>query len=770
MIENVRIDERTAQEIFYAKLAEAGFRGTIKTDLSTDGHSDYVLFEHKKNLSSFGKNKALGQALIYAARMNLRGIPVPGWIALVSQDEEKTYLYKTERFADIVNDTANAQKTASASIDSIAAATTEEDAMFASVEELATALNDRKYRTNFRVSIDERNVVNWADFFYRRAGEHKMKATKNNFFAQLKAPFGFMSDYIVASELTEQQLSPIMDLLNDPATQKQIGAFYTPAPYAAEALKLLRVQIADWQEKYPGDDYLIVDRCAGSGNLEMQMTEEELSHCIVNTYELKEWIALKNNIGYMVREIIPPIPAVGTPAADGQLLVGGDAMSEEFDAKLRESLKRNRTTEHCGIFFFENPPYGESGARKLQDSLAEDEKGKRAVWKDSYVLQQMRKAGVHGTALNDMANAFIWSAFTYMENIEDGYVVFSPIKYWKSQGLIDKKFCGGFLANREHFHASKAAISVMSWKNEDAENEELSLPAYNVTLNKIYFAKICIAKKIHSLQSIYYDKRQPENEGGILCDKRGIEYANNTSIRMKASDDEDIIGYLVNKSMSFENSGMDCKITTAGQFDGNGFYLREDNFMEKLPMFVSGWYNDIAEWYEVAFLNKTADGAEAFNRDVANGTLRDWLVKCMLWTCWTQHNHMRTLVGSDGRLYINKLALGQESLADEKLAEAIADGYVMSVKENELMAYWNMILDAAKDCEEYHEGWKYNLYQIDEEINIKVATGKTTKDGKPEMVQKYGDLNNMIKFFKSELKEYYKDELVDNLFKYEFIK
>ena len=53
-----------------------------------------------------------------------------------------------------------------------------------------------------------------------------------------------------------------------------------------------------------------------------------------------------------------------------------------------------------------------------------------------------------GGQLNDLSNAFIWSAFKYYLRQEtDSYIVFSPVKYWKSQHLIEKKFLKGFAFN-----------------------------------------------------------------------------------------------------------------------------------------------------------------------------------------------------------------------------------------------------------------------------------------------------------------------------------
>jgi type I restriction-modification system DNA methylase subunit len=76
-----------------------------------------------------------------------------------------------------------------------------------------------------------------------------------------------------------------MDCLNDPQHKKELGAFYTPKEYCKLAVNFVREAIS----KVPkGNDYVIIDRCAGTGNLEVCLSDEELSHTIVSTYELKE--------------------------------------------------------------------------------------------------------------------------------------------------------------------------------------------------------------------------------------------------------------------------------------------------------------------------------------------------------------------------------------------------------------------------------------------------------------------------------------------------
>ena len=61
--------------------------------ITQKGDIDGTIFEHKLNVISYSKSKALSQALIYLARFNRDGLPVPKNIMLVSQEEGKVYLY-----------------------------------------------------------------------------------------------------------------------------------------------------------------------------------------------------------------------------------------------------------------------------------------------------------------------------------------------------------------------------------------------------------------------------------------------------------------------------------------------------------------------------------------------------------------------------------------------------------------------------------------------------------------------------------------------------
>lgn len=172
----------------------------------------------------------------------------------------------------------------------------------------------------------------------------------------------------------------------------------------------------------------------------------------------------------------------------------------------------------------------------------------------------------------------------------------------------------------------------------------------------------------------------------------------------------------------------------------------------------------------MSFTMKTADRAENYLKDVRERKLNDFLFKTMFWTCLSHYPHLRSLRGSDNRLYLNKLCFDSKTLAWKTMQDFKKGGYKLTDTEKNLLNEYKAILDyIKKDTEEYNSEFKYGLYQIDEEINIKQEQG-TKPDGTPKLAFKYGDLNNQIKAFKEKVKEYYGENLVETLFEYEFLK
>lgn len=775
----VSADERTWQRKFYEQLFGYDYENYVTIDRSTDGHTAGILFEHKQNVRSYGENKTLGQALIYLTRFNRDGVPVPAKICLVGQDEQKCYIYDTANYMDIVNDIEKyANLKASDSIPGFTAGAPSQIMDFdmsSAVGMQAVMQFVQQAPQTVKVDITVHNVYGWSQYYYDHAATFKQKAEKKEFFKELRNPTRTLADCIKPWRGHETDFKYIMDMLNDPMTQKKLGAFYTPPEYAKLSAELVRKAIA----RVPvGNDYVIIDTCAGGGNLEMYLDdggEDILSHVIVSTYELKEWMVLKDRFGSRVRYIIPPIPKgpaqLPSLNEDG-FLSGANALTREIIDN--PEVKKYIDDPHCNIIAYLNPPYVETTGIEFQKK---NEGKKASSWKDSWMVQEMKK-DVSGVTTNDMGNVFIWQSFKYFMTLpEDSLIVFSPVKYWKAQHLVNKKFMGGYAFNRKHFHApTPACVMCAWWSNEDDPfTDQIELQAVDLDANKKYVDEGTIAvKRVYGMYSEkYYDNRTfpTDKNDGIICELDGTEgNRSNKQIRISKVYNDNIVGYMVAKSHGLDNPRLSSVLTVAGKYDGNGFYVRKDNFMEKLPMFAASRYPDHCnDWTVMSMIMKSADKAAQYEVDVRSGKLDTFLLHCLFWTCMSHYPHMRSLHGSDGRLYLNQLCFDGDTLAKQKLDEYLAKGYKLTDKEQELWDKMQKLLADIRSCDEYRPEYKYGLYQIDEEINVKIKVG-TKSDGTDKMDWKYGDLNNDIKTIKALAKQYYIDNLIDTLFEYEFLK
>ena len=528
--------------------------------------------------------------------------------------------------------------------------------------------------------------------------------------------------------------------------------------YAEKSLELLREAI----KRVPdGNDYIILDRCAGTGNLELGMTDEEKSHAILSTVEYYEYKVLLEILGDKVRYIIPPTEKEDT--FNMGLVRGADALSEEYlnNPVIRQYIEN----PNCTIILFENPPYAETTSAEHQRQGVSIQS---SAWKKSYVLNEMRKE-ISGTALNDLGNAFIWSGFKYyLRQATDSYIVYSPVKYWKAQHLIKKKFLEGFAYNRKHFHTNiEACIMVALWSNEvDDITENISLKAYDIIDGRLEFIKNLNVSKIHSIYSkLYYDKRvlPTDVKTTVLIGLDGLEKTSG-KLRNTPYISNDIIGYLVANTSGFDNPDLNSSLLVGGRYDGNGFYLRKDNYLEKLPLYAASRYiTHNREWTERARIMKSADGSDKYFADVANGKLSHYLLKVLVFTIFETHNHIRTFKGSDGHFYRNELCL--DTTNGDTVASLALKNYNSNSLETEIFKLWNIILELAKKTKNYKHDLTYGVYQITVELDTFVHDDETDKN-----VYDYPELHGHLQTLKKLVRDYYNSEIVPTLFKYEFLK
>lgn len=224
------------------------------------------------------------------------------------------------------------------------------------------------------------------------------------------------------------------------------------------------------------------------------------------------------------------------------------------------------------------------------------------------------------------------------------------------------------------------------------------------------------------------------------------------------------MAYMVVDTSGFDNPDLHSCLLAAGIYNGNGFYLRKDNYLEKLPMFCASRYITYnREWTERARIMKSADGAEKFARDAASGRLRPFLLKCLLFTCVEMQNHMRTFTGSDGRSYRNELCL--DGTNGETIALRDIKALAADEKETAILRQWDTVLGCAKRCEGYNAALTYGVYQIYAELDTShkdETTGDTVWDNI--------ELHTALAGLKTLVKDYYNSEIVPTLFEYEFLK
>jgi len=768
--------ERDGQLDFYARVLPRVDSALNVEDILADNNDGVVngnLLEFKLHVTDL--NAALFQCIKYLSAMRIKGKPIPASILIIDLNAATLWVYRSVDYLAAIEKpySGGASKDNAGFIGAAAAETLRYEANATDTTRLVALMKEEKFT---KVHIDENCIVGWAEHFYRRMPTARKEdflgddTGKHKKIGEIRKPVVFADYLIPYTGKTNVKFSYLMDKLNDFLLKKNLGAFYTASLYAQKAMELLRQAIA----RVPaGNDYIILDRCAGTGNLESAMTDEELSHTIVSTVEYYEYKVLQELLGSRVREVIPPLETADTFNAG--LVTGADALSKEYieNPIIRGYIDNPKVT----VILFENPPYAETTSAEHQRRGAGAKSS--AAWKTSYAVEEMKKSikgKVKGTPANDMGNAFIWSGFRYyLRQPTDSYVVFSPVKYWKAQHLIHKQFLDGYAFNRRHFHTNiDACIMCALWANVDDDTTELTLTGYDIVEGMLeeHPEKLPVKRIFTSYSGGYYDKREipQEKRNGILCGLNGLEKVGGKQ-RNKPATSDDILGYMVAHSSGFDNPDLDSSLLVGARYDGNGFFLRKDNYLEKLPLFCASRYITYhRSWTERARIMKSADGAAAFARDAANGKLSQWLLKCLLFTCLEMQNHVRTFAGSDGRLYRNELCL--DGTNGETLALRDIKDLALNDSEEALLTQWETVLKYAKQTAAnernnggYNPALTYGVYQIFAELDSACTdetTGKTVYD--------HVELHTALKALKELVKAYYNAEIAPTLFAYEFLK
>ena len=341
---------------------------------NTDGVWNGNLFEFKLNIDNL--NKVLLQAIKYLSKMRVKGESVPSNILLVDLNNTTIYLYESKDYFEEIHKiyVGSASKDNEGFVGKSPKATFD----YSNATDTIAVQQILKKCEFLPIRLDEDCIVGWAERYYR---EHPT-ATKGDFLGddrgqvkiigEIREPKHFKGLILPYEGKTNEKFKYLMDKLNDRLKKKDLGAFYTPIPYAEKSAELVRMAI----ERVPkGNDYVIIDRCAGTGNLESVLTDEELSHCILSTYEYYEYKVLCERLADKVRFIVPPTESL-VEYSNGCIL-NADAMSERFINN--PDIKKYIDNPNCTIILFENPPYRDvtSNSTGKMTAIPQDTMGKR---------------------------------------------------------------------------------------------------------------------------------------------------------------------------------------------------------------------------------------------------------------------------------------------------------------------------------------------------------------------------------------------------------
>lgn len=672
-------------------------------ELNTDGRYNGNLVEFKLVFSDINKHKE--QIKRYIRAYNSCALPIPKYSYLISINEHKYIKIDNTDGSEINSgDFVDA-------MDFLEEFTSQDDIINGWIDEYSIVAYNNKLCKDYKKIFKSKEDVK--------------KEFINPKYLNLN-PFDWDKQLKIEEENKDSVgwLHFNMNMLGPSLLKKQLGAFFTPNQYIKVSTQMVREAIARVPK---GNDYIIFDRCAGTGNLEKFFTEEELKHCVLNTYDYTEWTTLKGLYDGRVRMIIPPTHQ--SIDYNNGLLLYGDALGEDFykfcfgskmvglfDEPYKEQsklLSKWLKDDKMTIIMLENPPFVEpqGGASKGKATFK---------IKDKYMYKIMGKEKFETKNVNRATeNLFIWSAFKFfLKQPTDSYILFSPIKYWKSQHIIDKKFIRGYICNREHFNASKGGILLIEWANIDSVNEELQVDS---DLGKR------IIKKIH----------------------------NNPLPLMKDSEKTDVIAYLFNLSNIPKNdNGKIVNVLNPNYIKVQKPYkLCKDNIMSQLPLWLANCYES-ADYTEKEIIMKTSDLGDKYLED------KEFLFNSFLWAGLSDKN--KCISNEDVR---NEFCFGQDTLADK-----ILNKYKLNSQNKMLLDAWNKILILIQSADEYIEKWTYGLNQIEKEINIKIGSGTFNKKGEEILVPKYKKLDENISIFKKELNNYYHEIIKPKLFEYELLK
>ena len=215
---------------------------------NTDGIYNGNIFEFKLNITNL--NKTLFQAIKYLSRMRINGESVPATILLIDLNATTVYVYKSRDYFDAIHEvyTGAASKDNDGFVAGPYKAMLDYSDMVQSsqVRKLLKGSKVKPDEMYMPIDIDENCIVGWAERYYRELphankgdflGDDSGTAVKIT--GEIREPRHFKGLINPYTGKSNEKFKYLMDCLNDRLSKKDLGAFYTPEPYARKAAELV---------------------------------------------------------------------------------------------------------------------------------------------------------------------------------------------------------------------------------------------------------------------------------------------------------------------------------------------------------------------------------------------------------------------------------------------------------------------------------------------------------------------------------------------------
>lgn len=734
-------NERDGQMDFFTEYAIPWETYPVLVD-NCDGVWKGMLFEFKLLVKDL--NQVVFQSVKYLSKMRIKGENVPEHFLVVSLNSGEAFLYRSSDYYDDIHKVyfGGASKCNHGFVGKPAVRRYD---LFCpgDVTDLMALMKDSGY---IAVELDENCIVGWAERYYAE----NPHATKGDFLGdstgqvkivgEIREPKHFRGLIVPYKGRSNERFKYLMDKLNDRLNRRELGAFYTPPEYCAKAVELVRRAV----ERVPeGNDYVIIDRCAGSGNLEELLPADILSHCILSTYEYYEYKVLFERLHDRVRFIVPPNE--GLVVFRSGFVDNANALTKEYIGN--KEIRRYVNDPSCTVILLENPPY--------RDDLAENGSVRRSYVFEEFVKDLPQYPNPNISTARDILNQFVWSARKwYLRQESDSYVLFCPAKAWKTLGLLDLHFGGGFLFNRKHFHASASSVMCCLWENVPESVESIGLEAWDIQVDRsLCYLGMKTLKKAHTTLEPLFDRtsKLTDSVWNVYCETDGTQ-TTGRKCDGKSYTGEDIIGYL--RTDSFGIDPKHVSLTRCTLYNIRGFYLRKDNLLRLLPLYAAKRFpQDV--WYEKDVFVSSADGGTAYAED------RAFLQSCFIFACLHSQNKCRSFYAMDGgnrHLLLNELCFDKGTFAS-----AFLERMTLDADEEQLLVVYRRVLENAALTAGYRQEFAYGVFQVSEELNT-----FHEEDGvrKPDYVV----LNSDLVLLKDLVRCYYDTHVRPGLFRYGLLK